>query len=675
MYVPNDLSELDAVNQETGTCLDVILAKLKLLLSNQWIRPIDFAFGQFLLQKSRKQLAQNDSELTVELVIMLAVFTSERLGKQHSCLALDELVKHIDNEQTPQVSAVGFKIPSLGVCIEALENSPLVHSTRKHPSQENPNKPLILENSKLYLQRYWHYEKQLACDLFRLTAIDSQTELQCIKRYISGIFPDTASPDVVDWQKVAVVIACLNAFTVVTGGPGTGKTTTVVKIVWTLCHLLAKRKLKVHLAAPTGKAVARLLESVEGAILSLPNANRNGDSFELGDNIMSMTATTVHRLLGVVPNSPFFRHNSENPINTDILIVDEASMLDLPLLSKLLQAIPSSCRVILLGDKDQLASVDVGSVLADICALKSDMASFTAQTMEALFSVAGQPQHALICKEQSRLADALVELKVSYRFSADSQIGRLAKAVNQGEVANTLALLNLAKANRRAITAQELNAELTWWPEYQYADLLNLLEPHLQRYFEAVGEGDVKKCFGLLKKLQVLTLTNQGEWGKQALENVIEQFIKGKLWAHTELEVYAGKPIMVLENDAGKHIYNGDIGIVLPDKANPHILLVWFEQFDGSYRNMLPTQLPSFASIYAITTHKSQGSEYEHVIMCLPSIASRSVLNMLNRELIYTGITRAKKQFVLMAKATHLKVALSKRSNRASGLSERLLNG
>lgn len=670
----NDMSVIDIKSQDVNARNNNILHKLKQLLSAALIRPLDFSFGQFLLRKSSKHLASNSEEIATELVIMLAVFTSERLGKQHSCLALDELTQNSNNEKMFQLSDQGYQFPALEICLQALQNSPLVFSVDGKSIMDCASKPLVLENGKLYLQRYWHYEERLAKDLNRLTAMDSDIDHHLLQTCLTCIFPKSDSLDVVDWQKVAVVIASLNAFTVVTGGPGTGKTTTVVKIVWTLCHLLATNKVKVHLAAPTGKAVARLLESVEGAILSLPSTKRQGESFVLADNFVSMTATTVHRLLGVIPNSPFFKHDSENPINADILIVDEASMLDLPLLSKLLQAIPTSCRVILLGDKDQLASVDVGSVLADVCAIKVDIASFSAKTLEVLHAVAKQPEEALTMSHQSRLADALVELKVSYRFSADSQIGRLAKVVNQGNFADTLSLLNNVRAYNDSAESVSTDGELSWWPDYQYGDLLNLLEKHLQEYFEAVRLGDVKKCFELLKKLQVLTLTNHGDWGKHTLENVIEQFIKTKSWAQTELEVYAGKPIMVLENDASKHIYNGDIGIVLPDKANPHILLVWFEQYDGSYKNMLPTQLPTFASMYVITTHKSQGSEYDKVIMCLPSVASHTVLNMLSRELIYTGITRAKKQFVLMAKATHIKAALARRSNRASGLSERLIN-
>ncbi len=626
------------------------------------IRAIDMVFAQQIARKIEVSGVRHNEKNT--LLVFVSALLSKQLASQHTCLEIGQL---------GQPFAPIYHFPDVNEVITCLNNSPLV--AKVDNLDKLPHLPLVFEKQKLYLQRYWYYEQQVAKDIQRLLTSNAAPDAALVKPLIENLYgafdKGNSEPD---WQKLAVLLAGYKGLAFVTGGPGTGKTTTVVRILWLIVQLLERPRLVINLVAPTGKAVARLLESVNSALQGLPGVVAEQQDVALFGRKLEIQASTVHRCLGVIPGSRFFKHNQQNPLHCDVLVVDEASMIDLPLLAKLLQAVPNQCKVVVLGDKNQLASVDVGSVLADLCFAKQETPGFSNEFCQWLESVSGMqlPNEGAV-KDCPAITDAIVELKKSYRFDDNSGIGKLAKLVNSGAEVQALELLQKHVRQPVDVIGEGAPASsLNWFPRYTHQSLMSQLSNHLVKYFSAVASGDTSNAFAVLRNTQVLCVTNQGEWGNQNLNQLVEHFVQSQGWAEPGHLLYPGKPIMVLENDNQRQIYNGDIGIVLPHPETQNVLLVWFEAADGDYRSFLPSQLPPFQSVYALTTHKSQGSEYKSVIMCIPPANSALSQNLLSRELLYTGITRAKEQFTLFAPELAVKSAIKRQCQRASGLADRL---
>jgi len=527
---------------------------------------LDYAFARFLTQRS--QLKGEQGKKFEAIVLQLSYAQS----RGHSCI-------EVNNEEQSILLASGLV-------------------------NEKGTLPLVLEKQQLYLQRYWHYECQIAKKLATLNHIEPVKE--SFAELIDQYFPVS---DEVDWQKRAAIAAVKSPFTIVTGGPGTGKTTTVVKILG-LLQELSTAPLNIALAAPTGKAAMRLQQSIGQSKNSLPCS-------ESINNKIPEQVVTIHRLLGARPPSPYFRYNADSPLPYDIVVLDEVSMIDLPLMSKLVSALKKHARLILLGDKDQLASVETGSVLADLT---------------------------------DALPEYTQELKKSYRFSG--HIKTFADAVNTQE----------------ALAAWELL-------EKNYADVC-LLEEELIAYIVAKQLGylqliadnaEFTQVYAAFNEFQVLCANRQGLYSVEDVNYRVTQELKEQKLIRGSGEWYVGRPVLITQNDAVLHLYNGDIGLCLADGENNGQLMVFFILADGTIRKYLPARLPNCETVFAMTIHKSQGSEFNEVLLLLPEVINP----ILTKELIYTGITRAKKVIKMVTNKAVFLETLQRKVERSSGLADR----
>ncbi len=472
--------------------------------------------------------------------------------------------------------------------------------------------PLCIFNGHLYLQRIYQYEKQLAVRILQMAA--DSTVLNAEYSFIEKLFAGQGKDDL---QRVAAEQALQKNFLIISGGPGTGKTTTVVKILALLQHA-SSGKFRISLAAPTGKAAMRLRESIQGSISSLPITDEEKAR-------LPVTASTLHRLLGVKRYTPIFRHTKENPLPCNVLVVDEASMVDISLMGKLVDALRPGCRLILLGDKNQLVSVESGTVLADI------MAALPANT---------------------------VELSKSYRF--DRGIKQFAEAINDGNGEEAWRIISGPEPEHIALLTGDTAA---------YGGMRYLL--YMRAVSKAHDKAAYKRLFSLLQSFKILCAVRQGERGVVGINNKVEQYLTANGYDCLTDEWYSGRPVILGKNEYGFDLYNGDIGICLPDPARPGTLKIWFEKGDGELRGILPGRLSNCETVYALTIHKSQGTEVDDVLVVLPEKETALV----TRELLYTAVTRASRTVVVAAGKAVFQTAVVARTKRAGGLAELLSEG
>jgi exodeoxyribonuclease V alpha subunit len=503
--------------------------------------------------------------------------------------------------------------------------------------------PLILDGRRLFLGKYWHFEQQVAAALSARMAPVAGLDPPRLARDLARLFPE-ASGDGVDWQRIAAAIAVGRRFAVIAGGPGTGKTTTVVKV---LALLLAQEpSLRIALAAPTGKAAARLSEAV----------GRGKAEVDADPEVLARVpaeASTLHRLLGVSRDGGF-HHDREDPLLIDCLVVDEASMIDLLLMARLLDALPDSARLILLGDRDQLASVEAGNVLGDITGHGQEIRYSPGQA-ELLEAIGAAPAGTLPRAAQPPLTAAAVGLlRVSYRFSAASGIGALAQTVNAGEGEAALALL-----------AGKGHADIAWLEARENGLHRACIDWAVDRYAGYLRQGDVAAALRRLEQARVLAALHRGPFGVDELNRLIAARLQAQALIAGG-EEYQGKPVMVTANDYEVGLFNGDIGLLWHDAGQG--LRAYFLVAGGQLRSVSLRQLPPHDCAYALTVHKSQGSELDEVLLVLPFERSP----VLTRELIYTGITRARRQVTIQGGRASFVEGCRTRVQRSSALAERL---
>ncbi len=604
------------------------------LLEARLLRDLDVQLAQLL--------ARWDADASVQLAVAL---TSQELGRGHVCFDLSTWPERLVQWQAQLTqAALSWPETSVAVLDAKLQQSPLVRVVTDPSDAEEQGQPLTLFAGRLYLSRYFRFEQQVACWLQQASlpaanAVNA-TELAAQLRQLFTPQPET------DWQAVAVATACEGRFTLISGGPGTGKTTTVTKLL-ALLVAQSEAPLLIRLAAPTGKAAARLTESIAKAKTELAT-QVNAEWLEG----IPTQASTLHRLLGVIPGQPEFRHNAQNPLPLDVLVVDEASMIDLPMMARLLAALPPQARLILLGDKDQLASVEAGAVLGDICRFVAQ--GISQQQAECLQQRTGYDLQPYVQAAGHPLRDRLCLLRKSWRFAADSGIGKLADAVNNGDEKTAQAVwrqdyrdIRLHSDEQRLEMAVKLAAE-------GYHAYLALLDKPMN----AEGAVALLQAFN---QIRLLCALHDGPWGINGMNQAIGQRLQTQGKLKMTADWFAGRPVMITENDYGLGLYNGDIGIAASDGER---LRVWFVLPDGKAHGFLPSRLPAHDTAWAMTVHKSQGSEFTHTLLLLPPETNP----LLTRELLYTGITRAREQLDLFATPEVLALMVRKQTERYSGL-------
>ncbi len=490
--------------------------------------------------------------------------------------------------------------------------------------------PLVMQGRRLFLGRMWQLERDLAAEICRLAHPSAEkVDWMQAAQNLHSWFADKGS----EGQRDAAALALLQSFMLITGGPGTGKTTTVAKLLGLICSN-SRQLPRIALAAPTGKAAAHMARALHRAL----------DGFSLPEKIYShlvrLEGQTVHRLLELRPPQMQSAYNRWRPLPYDALVVDEASMLDTSLLLQLLRAVPDGCRVIFLGDEHQLPSVGAGAVLA---ALSQDtvLSSETAGKLTEYL-----PEHGFLVDDEKAVPLSLnsARLTVSHRFGADSGIGCLARAV-------------IAK------DAESAWAQFSRFPqelEVMQADVkkqAELLYQRHEKYWQAVDSGNVALAYGHAADVAVLAA-----WRKDA-EIFNETYCRhlqrfGR--ATEETSWFAGQIIMVTRNDYIQDLFNGDIGLIMPDTASANGLAAYFPDMEG-FRKTAVSRLPAHETAFAMTVHKSQGSEYREVWLVPPSVASaydEDSLSGLNNALLYTGITRARKRFVFFGSKQEMTAAV-----------------
>jgi exodeoxyribonuclease V alpha subunit len=567
---------------------------------------------------------------------LAAALTSTVTGAGHVCL---HLAAAAANEMEAFRGDYLLRPPSVEKWRDTLASC----STVGRPGDYTP---LVLDNAgRLYLHRSWDHESRVAAGIVarcRFVPFDQERLRSGLDHY----FP--VSSEEPDLQRVAAAATVTRLFTVITGGPGTGKTTTVVRILALLIEQSDEKDISIALAAPTGKAAMRLRHAIIQAAGRL----------ELSERVrmlMPEKVQTIHRLLGAIPGSISFRQNRENKLTCDILVVDEASMVDLPLVSRLLEALPESCRVILLGDQDQLASVEAGAVLADICnsGAKNRFSDGFAAMLENFCGKLNSVSDS--STDSSPISDSIIKLQTSYRFGSGSGIGMLSRLIKNGDGDAALSLLASGEYN-----------DIIWRQLPQQSDFaLHFTEAATHGYSGYTAATSPLAALEALDSFRILSPLRSGIYGVDNLNRLAEAALglrrpDGEQWCRL-------LPLMVTGNDYELGLFNGDTAVLYNDCETGR-MAAFFQESEGGVRRISPLRLPTNETALALTVHKCQGSEFDKVLLILPERMS----DLLTRELLYTAITRGRSRVEIWGNEEVFLRAVERRIERRSGLRERL---
>ena len=600
-------------------------------------------FGQVLAAWVRKihRAKTDEIEATASFLASVGEQLSLATSEGHSCLPLSALTSKLAGE-----SIAGIRAKLLA---SKLVGMPL----------QTPAKPLVLdEGNRLFLYRHFEQERRLARRLVERSKSNPRQILNSpqLREWLDAEFgpvSPTASGASLDWQRIAVAQSLLNPMTLISGGPGTGKTRTAARLIE--CMLRLRPDTRIALAAPTGKAAARLREA-------------------LSPDSQKFDAFTLHRLLNIHPTTGRAHYRASNPLPFDLVVVDEASMLDLPLALQLFDALPSHTQCVLLGDKDQLPPVEIGSVFATLSAGRrfspqglDRMVQVTGYTAESIEGAIAPPPH------DSTLTDHVIWLEKNYRFSDRSSIGKLSEAIRRGEITTAVDLMRNPQSeglrwfedSHPRIETLTLRAA-----ELGYAPYRTTLERMRGRSIRPANSDQslLEELFKTFDQFRVLAAIRQTGRGVVELNAQLRQLIDPgtRTW-------YPGRAILITRNDPALNLFNGDVGICLPNPVSDHEQpQVWFrEQGQGDssqFRAIECDRLPPHEDALAMTVHKAQGSEFESVLIVLPHEIGRTA----NRTLLYTAVTRARSQVTVSGSQWVFEAACSQADVRPSGLSERI---
>ena len=578
-------------------------------------------------------------------VLMTVALLSQASENQHICFDLTSMAgKTIDSVNGKNIA---LEFPDMEKWRAKLLNCPAI----KAPGFEAP---MILDDqNRLYLYRYWEYENILVAKLKE--KIDGNllpVDVNQLGDSLNRLFPPLPDGSIGE-TRMAAIVACIRRLCVITGGPGTGKTTTVAKILALLLEQPGNERLRIALAAPTGKSAIRLGESIREIKSRLDCSDRIKER-------IPEDAMTLHRLLRPIKDTPYFFHGLHRPLSADVVIVDEASMVDMPLMAKLVQAIPHDARFILIGDKDQLASVEAGSVLGDICGKTDEFRDFEKwgylkRSMEkGTFDPAG-----LGAFETDNISDCIVELNIGYRFSENRDIEALGKAVNQGDAELSISILKDRRYEN--INFKEI---------LSYPLLMKSIETEIiTGYRDYLNAKSPREALQKFNKFKILCTVKRGGFGVEGINRATEYLLNKKGLVDPSNEFYIGRPILITKNDYQNELFNGDMGLIwkAPDTSDGSVY-AYFQGASNSVKRIHPFQLPAHETAFAMTVHKSQGSEFESVLLLLPEQDTP----VLTRELLYTGVTRARKQMTIWGNPHLLGNGIGRTIKRYSGLQHKL---
>ncbi|NTU97834.1 MAG: exodeoxyribonuclease V subunit alpha [Chlorobiaceae bacterium] len=573
-------------------------------------RPIDRHFAGFVCRQ-----AGSGADEVFRLIVSMA---SGAVGKGSSCLDLSGIAG-----RTVIYGKKEFLLPGFDELMALLKSSSVVSF------QEGEYRPLVLDAAgRLYLYRYWQYENELAAMLLqKASEAERSLDEALLHEALLRLFPGEADREE-DLQKKAADVALHRLFSVISGGPGTGKTSTVVRILALLFEQPGEGK-RIALVAPTGKAAARLKASISGMRSAL-------DCTEEIRAAIPYDVATIHGLLGTIPGSSRFRHSAENPLPFDTVIVDEASMVALPLMHALVTALRPPARLVLLGDREQLASVEAGAVLADIC--------------RAGEAGTGSP-----------LSGAIVQLEKNYRFRDGSGIAQITRSIIAGREDDAL---NLLKSN--------VLSGFSWQKTPARKELVGFLSGRvIEGYREYLDAGSPAESLELFERFRILCALREGTFGVSGINRMVESILAREGLIAPVGDNYRGRPVLVTVNDYSMRLFNGDTGILFPDPGNSGAIRAFFPSSDGAARSIPPERLPQHETAFAMTVHKSQGSEFDRVLFILSPFEHE----ILTRELLYTGLTRARRSVELVADENVFAAAVGKRVERRTGLREKLFVG
>jgi len=644
------------------------------------LRRLDSALASFMLEL--------DAAAAPALLVSTAVL-AQMEGRGHTCLPLRLLVAHPDEvlawppQAQTELQTLWSGLPvALTEWLEPLRASPLV---RLHSDSADLGQPLVLSQAGseplLYLRRYWLHEQKVAQQIRQRCASSQTVDEPLAARWLDRLFEYANKPDEaagsVNWQKLACAVALRASLTVITGGPGTGKTYTAARLLALLFAMSTEpARLRVALAAPTGKAAARLRQSIDFSLQEL--GGRLGAELDLPALTQRMgAARTLHSLLGARLETREFRFNASNLLDVDILIVDEASMIHLEMMSALLQALPAGAKLILLGDKDQLASVEAGAVLGDLCrdAVQGHYSAETARYAKATSGQTVPSEYLAVTSNPSALTQQTVMLRHSHRFGG--VIGQLALAVNENQSAMAQSLLQndatgVLHSGKHPSVDSVLQLAVHGRPgaTASYADYLQLINAGTGTTLATPADHEAwaKAVLKAFDHFRILCAVHESEWGTRDLNQSVQRALGQAGLLKVRGEWFAGRPVMVTRNDPSLGVFNGDVGVTLPGPPGTTALRVYFLDGD-TLRSVGVSRLAYVETAFAMTVHKSQGSEFLHTALVLPPGGGK----VLTRELVYTGITRARKCFTLIeAQEGLLRSAIERKSQRASGLESQL---